>query len=243
MRRYAIEYRGTPSDGLIITDNKHGDRTFSADNWPDKTRYWLPTLDHPYDKATCEFLITAPDHYQVIANGLKIEETDLRDGRRMTHWRHSVPISTWLMVIAVGPYAVQYVDQYDGISIETWVYPQDREAGFFDFARARGPLEFFSTHVGPYAYEKLANVQVAAPVGATEASTNMLYNQDFVTGDRSREWVVAHEIAHHWWGNSVTEGDWDDVWLSEGFATYFTLLYLEYSEGRDRFVQGAFVSP
>ena len=237
-RTYTVVYQGIAEDGLVVADNKHGDRTFSADNWPDKTRFWLPTLDHPYDKATCEFLITAPDHYQVVANGLKIEETNLPAGLRLTHWKQSVPISTWLMVISVGRYAVEYIDDYQGISVQTWVFPQDREAGFFDFARARAPLEFFSTHIGPYAYEKLANVQVTAPVGATEAATNVFYNQDFVKGDRSREWVVAHEVAHHWWGNSVTEDDWDHVWLSEGFATYFTLLFAEYSEGRDRFVEG-----
>jgi len=233
-----IRYRGVPADGLVIADNLHGERTFSADNWPNKTRFWLPTLDHPYDKATCEFVVTAPDHYQVIANGLKLEESNLPGGLMRTHWKQSVPISTWLMVMSVARYAVQYVDDYNGVEIQTWVFPQDRDAGFYDFARARRPLEFFSTHVGEYAYEKLANVQVTAPVGATEAATAVFYQQDFVSGERRREWVIAHEIAHHWFGNAVTESDWNDVWLSEGFATYFTLLFTEYVDGRDRFVEG-----
>lgn len=237
-KQIRIHYAGIPKDGLVIADNKHGDRTFSADNWPNKTRFWLPTLDHPYDKTTCEFIVTAPDHYQVVANGLKVEETNLDGGRKRTHWKQSVPIATWLMVISAARYAVQWVDDYEGISIQTWVFPQDRDAGFFDFARARRPLEFFSTHIGDYAYEKLANVQVTAPVGATEAATAVFYQQDFVSGERRREWVIAHEVAHHWWGNAVTESDWDDVWLSEGFATYFTLLFSEYAEGRDRFVEG-----
>ena len=237
-RSYTIRYRGVPADGLVIANNKHGERTFSADNWPNKTHHWLPTLDHPYDKATCEFVITAPDHYQVVANGLKLEETNLAADRRRTHWKQSVPIATWLMVISVARYAVQYVDDYQGTSIQTWVFPRDRDAGFYDFARAKRPLAFFSSHIGPYSYEKLANVQVTAPVGATEAATSIFYQQDFVTGDRERENTITHEIAHHWFGNAVTEDDWDHVWLSEGFATYFTLLFIEYAYGRDRFVEG-----
>ena len=237
-RSYTIRYRGVPADGLVIANNKHGERTFSADNWPNKTHHWLPTLDHPYDKATCEFVIAAPDHYQVVANGLKLEETNLAADRRRTHWKQSVPIATWLMVISVARYAVQYVDDYQGTSIQTWVFPRDRDAGFYDFARAKRPLAFFSSYIGPYSYEKLANVQVTAPVGATEAATSIFYQQDFVTGDRERENTITHEIAHHWFGNAVTEDDWDHVWLSEGFATYFTLLFIEYAYGRDRFVEG-----
>lgn len=239
LRHYSIQYEGVPADGLVIADNKHGDRTFSADNWPIKTRHWVPTLDHPGDKATNEFIITAPGHYQVVANGLQVEETNLSDGRKRTHWKQSVPISTWLMVISASPYAVQLVDTYKGIAIESWVFPQDRDAGFHDFANARQSLEFFDTHVGPYSYEKLANIQVTAPVGATEAATAVFSRQDFVTGERTEriENTVAHEIAHHWFGNAVTENDWNDVWLSEGFATYFTLLFNEHQHGRDRFVR------
>ena len=237
-RSYTIHYRGVPLDGLVIADNKHGERTFSADNWPNKSRHWLPTVDHPYDKATCEFVILAPEQYQVVANGLKIEETNVGADLRRTHWKHSVPISTWLMVISVARYAVQYVDDYQGTSIQTWVFPQDRDAGFYDFARAKRPLAFFSSYIGPYAYEKLANVQVTAPVGATEAATSIFYQEDFVTGDRTGENTITHEIAHHWFGNAVTEDDWDHVWLSEGFATYFTLLFIEYAYGRDQFVEG-----
>ena len=133
---------------------------------------------------------------------------------------------------------LQYVDDYQGTSIQTWVFPRDRDAGFYDFARAKRPLAFFSSYIGPYSYEKLANVQVTAPVGATEAATSIFYQQDFVTGDRGRENTITHEIAHHWFGNAVTEDDWDHVWLSEGFATYFTLLFIEYAYGRDRFVEG-----
>ena len=112
--QYTVRYRGIPATGLIIGLNKHGDRTFFSDNWPNRARNWLPTIDHPYDKATSELIVTAPDHYQVISNGLKIEETALPDGMLLTHWKQSVPIATWLYNLGVARFAVQHVDDYMG---------------------------------------------------------------------------------------------------------------------------------
>ena len=239
--RLQIAYSGEPASGLKIANNKHGDRTFFSDNWPDKARHWLPTVDHPYDKATSEMVVTAPAHYQVVSNGLLVEETDLPGGRRRTHWRQSVPIAPWLYVLGVARFAVQHVDTFQGKSIQTWVYAQDRDAGFYDFAvPTRDVLEFYSDQVGPFSYEKLANVQSNSVSGGMEAASAIFYSEGSVTGDRSVRWrnVVIHEIAHQWFGNAVTESDWDDVWLSEGFATYFTLLYIEHAHGRDEFLSG-----
>ncbi|MEW6319458.1 MAG: M1 family metallopeptidase [Acidobacteriota bacterium] len=239
--RLRIAYAGIPASGLKIALNKHGDRTFFSDNWPDKARHWLPTVDHPYDKATSEMIVTAPAHYQVVSNGLLVEETDLAGNRRRTHWRQSVPIAPWLYVLGVARFAVQHVDTFQGKAIQTWVYAQDRDAGFHDFAvPTRDALEFYSARVGPFPYEKLANVQSNSVSGGMEAASAIFYSESSVTGDRSVRWrnVVIHEIAHQWFGNSVTERDWDDVWLSEGFATYFTLLYIEHAYGRDEFLAG-----
>jgi aminopeptidase N len=238
---YTIAYKGIPASGLKIADNKYGDRTFFSDNWPNKGRHWLATIDHPYDKATCEFIVTAPSHYQVVSNGLKIEERDMAQGKRLTHWRQSVPIASWLYVLGVAKFAVQYVDEFDGKSIETWVYPQDRDAGFYDFAiPTKSALEFYSDRIGPFSYEKLANIQSNSVSGGMEAASAILYSENSVVGDRNERWrnVVIHEIAHQWFGNAVTEYDWDDVWLSEGFATYFTLLFIEHQYGRDAFLSG-----
>ena len=238
---YTVTYKGVPATGLKIADNKYGDRTFFSDNWPDKGRNWLATIDHPYDKASCEFIVIAPAHYQVVSNGLKIEETDQANGDRLTHWKQSVPIATWLYVLGVAKFAVQYVDEFEGKSIETWVYPQDRDAGFYDFALpTKRVLEFYSDRIGPFSYEKLANIQSNSVSGGMEAASAILYSENSVVGDRNERWrnVVIHEIAHQWFGNAVTEYDWDDVWLSEGFATYFTLLYIEHQYGRDAFMDG-----
>lgn len=236
-----IFYEGIPFEGLQIGENKYGDRTFFSDNWPNKGRHWLATVDHPYDKATCEFIVTAPNHYQVISNGLKIEETNLDGNQKKTHWKQSIPIATWLYVLGVAEFAVQYVDEFDGKSIQTWVFKQDRDAGFYDFAEpTKKALEFYSNNIGPYSYEKLANIQSNSVSGGMEAASAILYSANSVKGDRNNRWrnVVIHEIAHQWFGNSVTEYDWDDVWLSEGFATYFTLLFIEHQYGYDEFMKG-----
>ena len=238
---FTISYNGIPASGLKIANNKYGDRTFFSDNWPNKGRNWLATIDHPYDKAMCEFIVTAPDHYQVVSNGLKVEESNLGNGERLTHWKQSVPIATWLYVMGVAEFAVQYVDQFKGKSIETWVYPQDRDAGFYDFAiPTKSALAFYSDNIGPFSYEKLANIQSNSVSGGMEAASAILYSESSVVGDRNERWrnVVIHEIAHQWFGNAVTEYDWDDVWLSEGFATYFTLLFIEHHYGRDAFIEG-----
>lgn len=239
--RLQIAYAGVPALGLKIANNKHGDRTFFSDNWPDKARNWLPTVDHPYDKATSEMVVTAPAHYQVISNGLLVEETDLPGGRRRTYWRQSVPIAPWLYVLGVARFAVQHVDTFQGKAIQTWVYAQDRDAGFYDFAvPTRDVLQFYSDKVGPFSYEKLANVQSNSVSGGMESASAIFYSEGSVVGDRNVRWrnVVIHEIAHQWFGNAVTESDWNDVWLSEGFATYFTLLYIEHAYGRDEFLSG-----
>ena len=96
-------------------------------------------------------------------------------------------------------------------------------------------MHFFVAHIGPYPYEKLANVQATGFSGGTEYASAIFYGEKGVSAGRG---PVVHEIAHQWFGNSVTERDWDDVWLSEGFATYFTLLFTEHDEGRDAFVDG-----
>lgn len=240
-RRYVVIYKGIPASGLKIAKNKYGDRTFFSDNWPDKARHWLAVIDHPSDKASSEFIVEAPVHYQVVSNGLNIETSDQPGGMRLTHWKNSVPIAPWLYVLGVARMAMQTVDMFDGKPIETWVYALDRDAGFRDFAEpTKKVLEFYSDYVGPFAYERLANIQSNSVSGGMEAASAILYSENSVSGTKNFRWrnVVIHEIAHQWFGNAVTEYDWDDVWLSEGFATYFTQLFIEHAYGRDEFVRG-----
>jgi len=236
-----VAYHGVPAAGLDIGPDKYGDRTFFSDDWPNLARHWLPTVDHPYDKATSSFVVTAPAHYQVVSNGLLTEETDLPGDFRRTTWVNSVPIAVWLYNLGVAEFAVQRLEPFRGKPVQTWVYRQDRDAGFYDFAvPTHHVLEFYSDFIGPFAYEKLANIESNSAGGGMEAASSIFYADGSVTGTRSVRWrnVVIHEIAHQWFGNAVTESDWDDVWLSEGFATYFTLLFIEHAYGRDEFVDG-----
>ena len=240
-RAVVVRYRGVPATGLLIANNKHGERTFFSDNWPIKARQWLPTIDHPCDKAASEMWVTAPSHYQVVSNGLLVEETDLGDGQRLSHWRQSVPIATWLNTLGVARFAVDHRPAWHGLPIETWVYRQDRDNGFALFAEpTQAVLEFFSERIGPYPYERLGHVQANGVHGGMESATSIFYGDDSVADPRSTRWrnVIVHEMAHQWFGNSVTESDWDHVWLSEGFATYFTHLFVEHAYGRDEMVAG-----
>jgi aminopeptidase N len=136
---------------------------------------------------------------------------------------------------------VQYVDDFHGKSIQTWVYPKDRDKGFLDFASpTKQVLQFYTDYVGPYAYEKLANIETQSVGGGMETSSAIFYDEKLVTGEQSVRLrnVVIHEIAHQWFGNAITETTWDDAWLSEGFATFFTLLFIENAYGYEEFNTG-----
>ncbi|MGL6266461.1 MAG: M1 family metallopeptidase, partial [Chitinophagaceae bacterium] len=241
MSTIVIVYKGVPADGLKIGPTKYGDRSFFNENWPNRARHWLPTVDHPYDKATSEFIVIAPVKYKVVSNGLLQEESQIDKNFKLTHWKQSVPVSCWLFVLGVAEFAVQQVGEFDGKSIETWVYPKDREAGFHDFASpTKQVLQFYTDYVGPYAYEKLANVQTPSVNGGMETSSAIFYGENLVNGkaDTRLRNVVIHEIAHQWFGNAVTESTWDDAWLSEGFATFFTLLFQENAYGYEEYLEG-----
>jgi len=236
-----VQYHGIPIEGLIIGNTKYGKRSFFSDNWPNKARNWLPTFDHPYYKSTSEFIIKAPIHYQVISNGLLKEETHLDSTTKLTHWRQDVPVSCWLFDLGVADFAVQYYDSFQNKVISTWVFPENKKEGFYDFSDAtKKSVQFFSDYIGPYVYEKIANVQTASVAGGMEASSAIFYAENLVTGKRSQRIrnVVIHELAHQWFGNSVTEKNWDHVWLSEGFATFFTLLFIENEYGKEEFRKG-----
>jgi aminopeptidase N len=231
---FIIYYKGVPADGLIISKTKYGRRSFFADNWPNRGQNWLPCNDHPADKATVEFIVIAPDHYQVVANGLQVEESTTGNGKKLTHWKESVPISTKVMVIGVADFAVHKTGTInDCIPVYSWVYPEDREKGFSDYALAGKVLPFFIQYIGPYPYKKLANVQSKTMFGGLENANTIFYSESSVSGTGRSESLIAHEIAHQWFGNHATEKTFAHLWLSEGFATYMTILYFESFYGKD----------
>jgi aminopeptidase N len=230
-----INYSGIPADGLIISRNKFGDRTSFGDNWPNRARFWLPSVDHPSDKATLEFRVFAPEKYQVVSNGFQLGETNLDDGIKYTCWKENVPVSTKIMVIGVARFAVRQNDKHTSVPVTSWVFPQNRDEGFLDFSIGDKALKYFSEIIGPYSYEKLAHVQSKTKYGGMENAGCIFYAENSVTGKNQNESLFAHETAHQWFGNSVTERNWHHVWLSEGFATYLTHLYNGHFFGEDVF--------
>jgi aminopeptidase N len=231
---FAITYSGIPADGLIISKNKFGKRTFFADHWPDRARNYLPCIDNPADKATVDFVITSPLHYEVVANGYLVEQSDLPGGTRLSHWKEDVPLPVKVMTFGAASFATQLAGNVEGIPVWTWVYPENRKEGFYDYSFAVKPLAFYSKIIGPYSYEKLANVQSKTIFGGLENAGCIFYSENSVTGKGRAEGLLAHEIAHQWFGNSVTEGEWHHIWLSEGFATYLTSVYMEKNYGREK---------
>lgn len=231
-----IFYKGIPADGLIISKNKYGNRTFFSDNWPDRAHYWLPCNDRPDDKASFEFLVTAPDHYQVISNGVLVEESNLKNNLKLTHWKEEISLPTKIMVIGVASFAVNYIGNVnDCIPVSSWVFPENKEAGFYDYAMAKDILNFYINYIGPYPYKKLANVQSKTIFGGMENAGAIFYHENSVVGHREEESLFAHEIVHQWFGDMASEQNFSHLWLSEGFATYLTHIYYETKYGTDEF--------
>jgi len=225
-----IKYHGIAEDGLIIGENKFGSRTFFADHWPNRASYWLPVVDHPSEKATCEFVVTAPDHYRVVANG-DLQGVQSAKGYKTTHWAERRPIPAKVMVIGVADFVQKVLD--DDSLITAWLYPRDAERGVADFSATAEIFELLSNYIGEYPFSKLDQVESTTKYGGMENAGNIFYSETDITGSKLLNATIAHEIAHQWFGNSVSESDWEHVWLSEGIATFFDYWYTRRTYGLD----------
>jgi aminopeptidase N len=247
-----VTYRGVPDDGLVLRTNVHGERTAFADNWPNRARFWFPSIDHPSDKATVRFVVHAPAAWAVAANGRLVGQPvptpagalGPADGPRRTWtWATAVPIPTYTMVVGAGPLVRDEVGlaacgrapaspRPDGcVEVTTWLFAADVERGSASFRRAAAMVDFFADVVGPYPYEKLAHIQSSTRFGGMENASAIFYAEQALAQGRDIEGTVSHETAHQWFGDSVTETAWGHLWLSEGFATYFGALFFEYADG------------
>jgi aminopeptidase N len=230
---FAINYSGVPADGLIISKNKFGDRVFFADHWPDRAHNYLPCIDHPYDKATVDFLITAPEKYRVVGSGTLKEILNVGGKYKTSHWSESQPLPVKVMAFGAASFSVTNAGNVKGIPVTTWVFPQNSAEGANDYAVAVKPLAYYIDLIGEFPYEKLANVQSKTIYGGLENASCIFYSERSVTGNGRAESLIAHEIAHQWFGDCVTELAWEHVWLSEGFATYLTSMYFESVNGKE----------
>lgn len=230
-----IEYGGIPNDGLIISNNKFGKRTFFGDNWPNRAHNWLPVIDHPSDKASVDFEIIAPSHYQVVANGELIEKKEITKAFNYFHYStKDISLPTKVMVIGAADFETKNYGNVYGIPISSMVFVPAPNNGIDDYLPAMDVMKYFIDSIGPYSYLKLANVQSKTRYGGMENAGNIFYYEASVNGRNMVEPLIAHEVAHQWFGNSATEKNWFDIWLSEGFATYLTDMFLEYKYGEEK---------
>ena len=242
----AVAYDGAVTDGLIARPDSAGRWTYFADNWPNRARHWIPSIDHPSDKATVTWRVTAPASKTVVANGKLVSTRVVQDGsgeRRESVWRETRRIPVYLMVIAVAPLAqFDLGDTACGLAelqrcVPQSVYTAPEQRGTMPgpFARVGEMVQLFSRLVGPFPYEKLAHLQSSTRFGGMENASAIFYaDAPFRTGTTS-EVTIAHEIAHQWFGDAVTEREWPHVWLSEGFATYFAALWTRAARGDTAF--------
>ncbi|HEY0407341.1 MAG TPA: M1 family metallopeptidase, partial [Pyrinomonadaceae bacterium] len=245
----SVKYHGRPKDGLVFAPDKDGRPSATGDNWPDRVHHWIPCLDHPSAKATARFTVTAPARDLVVANGQLTARHDNPDNTRTWIYAEGAPIPPYCMIVAVGEYALFEPQPRPSLTPLFYYVPQaDRQFAERGFAPGAPSLELFSQTVAPYPYEKLALIVGATRYGGMENSSAIVFGSTiFDARDdaqplsrrynirRGIEETVAHEIAHQWFGDSVTEATWSDLWLSEGFATYFAGLFVERYEGQEAF--------
>ena len=247
-----VTYHGAVEDGLIVRTDSAGRWTGFGDNWPNRARYWIPSVDHPSDKATVSWTVTAPSERTVVANGAFVDRTMLPDGRARTRWRESHPIAVYLMVIAAAP-LVEYplgntACGYGAVTPEgnardakncvkqfVYVAPEQKPTLPGAFSQAGEIVRYFSSLVGNFPYEKLAHLQSSTRFGGMENATAIFYDDAAFRRGRMNEGLIAHETAHQWFGDAVTEREWPHLWLSEGFATYFAALWAAHAHGDSAF--------
>lgn len=244
-----VMYGGVPSDGLIIQRDTAGRWTYFGDNWPNRARHWLPTVDRPDDKATVSWWVSAPASETVVGNGTMTAQrgvAPLAPGgapRRVTEWTELHPISTYLMVIAAAPLvetslgetACGYGSSARCVPQMVYTAPEQQNYMPGPFAAADSIVTFFSRLIVPFPFEKLAHVQSSTRFGGMENATEIFYSDEAFRRRTMDDGLISHETAHQWFGDAVTERDWPELWLSEGFATYFSALWTEHARGDSAF--------
>ena len=186
---------------------------------------WFPCNDHPADKATYAYHVTVAEPYLVAANGILVEEVDHGETRTF-HWRASDPMSTYLTTVDIAKMEVRVTEGPGGIPLRLYHPVGATKRELKPFARTAEMIEFFAKHFGPYPFEAFGGVLAPERLGgALETQTIPVYSRGI------SEEVVAHELAHQWFGNCVGPAQWQHMWLNEGFATYAEWLWLEHQRG------------
>lgn len=206
------------------------------------SRCWFPCFDFPNEKATTEMLATVPAKYFALSNGqLMGIRPDKKKGTKTYHWRQDIPHVSYLVTLAVGEFA-EVKDQAGKIPLQYYVKPGQESLAKLTFSRTPEMIKHFGSKIGVnFPYEKYAQVCVADFIfggmentSATTLIEEMLFDKR-ASLDYDTDGLIAHELAHQWWGDLLTCKDWSHGWLNEGFATYFDALWTEQSKGKDEF--------
>lgn len=238
-----IEYEGSPpkfgatgQDDGLVQRGAGAARTIFADNWPDRARRWLASQDHPSDKATVSWSITAPAGLTVVATGTLVGVDTLPSSERRWRFDTTQPIPVYTMVVGAARLAVTALApalcEIRCVPVSVFAYPADSAwAVTGPFSHAAEMVNFFSRLIAPFPYDELRHVETSTIFGGMENSTVIFYDEGAYTKHTLSEATVAHETAHQWFGDAVTEADWHHLWLSEGFATYGAVLWAEHQDG------------
>ena len=231
-----VDYEAVrPARGAYFIDRRH---VVWAQGFAEDTRYWIPTVDRLYDKTTWEFFVRVPAKERALSNGRLVGTRRLPDGEVEWHWRLDQPASTYLMSVVTGDYVVLR-DRWRDVSLGYWTYRDSIEATWRGFGRTPRAMEFFSQWTGVH-YPWSKYDQVVTPdfvfggmenVTAVTMSDNAILHPAWAEPRSSSDGLVAHELAHMWFGDYVTMRHWDDAWLSEGFATFMSARFMERLHG------------
>jgi aminopeptidase N len=238
---FTVAYHATnPKNGIHFDDrtDEHP-QMVTTTSWPENTHFWLPCYDYPNDKVTHEFIITVEDSLKVLGNGRLVRVIeDKENGTKTYHWSQALPHSTYLFLLAIGPFAV-IEDSLGDLPVNYWVYEDSVENASWIFRKTPYMIEFFNNIYG-YEYPWAKYDQVISPRfgGGMENTSATLLGQGVIHDkkaeqDYSWEKTIAHEAAHQWWGDLITLRSWEHTWLNEGFATYSDYLYTRYDKGED----------
>ncbi|MEO8952927.1 MAG: M1 family aminopeptidase [Ktedonobacteraceae bacterium] len=239
----AVTYHARPRTGLHFIKPAPEDPTRPLQAWtfgqPRYHSYWFPCHDAPNDRATTEILVTVPAHFMTVSNGNLVGVQD-NGATKTHHWRHDIPHATYLVSLVVSDFAVVEAS-YNGKPVNYYVRPDRKDDAHYYMGKTPEMMRFFSEYTGvEYPYDKYAQTVVELYTGAMEHTTATTHSFMLLLDERAAldidlVSVVAHELAHQWFGDLVTCRDWPNGWLNEGFATYFEEMWSGYDLGNDYF--------